>query len=95
MQIGVVASDGSGEPKLFDVSQRRPVFHWTSTNTLDYAAGTFSSSSIWRQPLNGDAKKLVDFPDRIFNFAWSTDGKNLAVSRGRLHGDAVLITNLP
>ena len=95
MQIGVVAADGSGEPRLFDVSQRRPVFHWTSENSFDYAAGTFNSSSLWRQPLEGEARKLIDFPDRVFNFAWSDDGKNLVVSRGRLHGDAVMISNLP
>jgi Tol biopolymer transport system component len=91
-QIGVIATDGSGEPKLFDVSRRRPMFHWTSDDAFDYVA---DSSSLWRQPINGEAKKLVDFPDRVFNFAWSIDGKNLAVSRGRLHGDAVLISNLP
>jgi Tol biopolymer transport system component/DNA-binding winged helix-turn-helix (wHTH) protein len=95
VQIGVVAADGSGEPKLFDVPVRRPVFYWTSNETFDYAAGSFNASSIWRQSLKGDAKKLIEFPDRIFNFAWSNDGTDLVVSRGRLLGDAVLISNLP
>lgn len=61
-----------------------------------YSAGTFNSSSLWRQPLDGgNPQKLIDFPDRVFNFAWSHDGKNLAVTRGKQPGDAVLITNLP
>ena len=61
-----------------------------------YVAGTPNSSSLWRQPLDGsEPQKLCEFPDRISNFAWSHDGKNLVVSRGKQHGDAILITNLP
>jgi len=49
-----------------------------------------------RQPLaGGEPEKLFDFPDRIFNFAWSKDWKNFVVSRGKQQGDAILITNLP
>lgn len=95
IQIGVIASDGSGDPRLFDVRVRRPIFHWTSDDTFDYIAGTFNTSAIWRQPLNGESRKLIDFPDRIFNFAWSSDGKDLVVSRGKLVGDAVMVSNLP
>lgn len=95
IQIGVISADGSGEPMLFDVAARRSLFRWTSNDTFDYLAGTFNSSSLWRQPLDGEARKLIDFPDRVFNFVWSGNGKDLVVSRGRLLGDAVLITNLP
>jgi len=95
VQIGVLPADGSGEPRLFDVSVRRPIFRWTSDRTLDYPAGSFNTSSLWRLSLDGESKKLVDFPDRLFNFAWSANGKDLVVSRGTLRGDAVLVSNLP
>jgi Tol biopolymer transport system component len=76
---------------------RRPITHWSTDSTaFDYAAGPFNSSSLWRQPVGGgEPQKLCEFPDRIFNFAWSRDRKYLAVSRGKLQGDALLITNLP
>ena len=94
--IGVLPTSGSGEPQLFNLPMRRPFVQWTSETTFDYAAGTFNASSLLRQTLAGGASQnLLDFPDRIFNFAWSHDGKNLVVSRGKQQGDAILITNLP
>lgn len=97
MQIGVLPTDGSSAPKLFDLPLRRPIVHWSvDAAALDYAAGAFNSSSLWRQLLaGGEPQKLLDVPDRVFGFSWSPDGKNLAVSRGKLRGDAILITNLP
>lgn len=97
MQIGVVASDGSGEPRVFDLQMRKPMIQWSPDSTaFYYAAGTFNSSALMRQPIDGGSPQtLIEFPDRVFNFAWSQDGKNLAVARGRLSGDAILITNLP
>jgi len=97
MQIGVLPADGNAEPKMFDLQMRRPIIQWSADSTaFYYAEGTFNSSSLWRQPLaGGDAQKVLDFPDRLFNFAWLPDGKNLVVARGNQHGDAILITNLP
>jgi Tol biopolymer transport system component/DNA-binding winged helix-turn-helix (wHTH) protein len=95
-QIGVLPTEGDSEPQLFNLPMRRPFVQWTSDTAFDYAAGTFNSSSIWRQTLTGgEPQKLLEFPDRIFNFAWSQDGKNLVVARGKQQGDAILITNLP
>jgi eukaryotic-like serine/threonine-protein kinase len=95
--IGALPTDGAAEPKLFDLAARRLITQWAPDGaSFDYAAGLFNSSSLWRQPVGGgEAQKLCDFPDRVFNYAWSRDRKFLAVSRGKLHGDALLITNLP
>ncbi len=51
--------------------------------------------NLWVQPLAGGAPKpITDFKaDRIFDFAWSRDGKQLAVSRGRVNRDVVLLTD--
>jgi len=97
LQIGVIPTDGSAEPKIFKLPMRRPIIQWTVDSTaFDFSAGTFNSSSLWRQPLNNSKpQKLIDFPDRIYNFAWSRDGKKLVVARGKQQGDAILITNLP
>jgi TolB protein len=97
MQIGVIPSDGSGEPKIFDLPLRRPMVRWAADSlSFYYSSGEFTSSGLWRQPLDGGPpQKLIDFPDRIFTFAWSPDGKHLAVGRGKQLGDAILVTNLP
>jgi hypothetical protein len=97
MQIGALPADGAAEPKLFDLPARRPIIQWSAdSDAFYYIAGT-PPSSLSRQPLDGgEPQKLCDFPaDRIFNFAWSHDRKNLVLSRGKQHGDAILITNLP
>ena len=95
--IGALPADGAAEPKLFELPARRSITQWSADGaSFDYAAGIFNSSSLWRQPIaGGKPQKICDFPERIFNLAWSRDGKTLAVSRGRQQGDALLITNLP
>jgi Tol biopolymer transport system component len=52
-------------------------------------------ANIWTQPLTGGAPtKITDFKsDQIFDFAWSRDGKQLAVSRGKTTRDVVLLTD--
>jgi serine/threonine protein kinase len=52
-------------------------------------------SNLWAQPVDGAApKQLTNFPsDRIFWFDFSRDGKQLALSRGTMTSDVVLISN--
>ena len=52
-------------------------------------------SNLWGHPIDGSTpKQLTRFEgDRIFSFAYSPDGTRLALSRGRLIGDVVLIRN--
>jgi Tol biopolymer transport system component len=96
LTIGILPADGAAAPKLFDLPVRRPIIQWSASSTsFDYTAG-LNVSSLWRQPLDGGKpQKLRDFPNRIFNLAWSRDGKNLVLSLGEQQGDALLITNLP
>ncbi len=51
--------------------------------------------NIISQPVDGGPpKRLTDFSsDLIFSFAWSHDGKQLALARGTLTHDVVLISN--
>lgn len=95
-KIGVLAI-GGGEPKLFDLAQRPAAIRWAKDSSAFYfISGAGNNTTLWRQPLaGGEPQKVIDFPDRVFNFAWSPDGKNLVVARGRQIGDAVLISNLP
>ena len=50
-------------------------------------------ANVWSQPLDGGKPtQLTNFEgDPIFNFAWSHDSKWLALARGRVTDDVVLI----
>lgn len=50
--------------------------------------------NIWSQPLDGSASKQITnySSERIFDFGWSPDGKQLAVIRGAWKNEAVLIS---
>jgi Tol biopolymer transport system component len=50
---------------------------------------------IWVQPLKGGPpKQWTHFASgQIFNFAWSRDGNKLALARGGISGDIVVIAN--
>ena len=52
-------------------------------------------SNLWSQPIDGSAaKKITDWKsERIFDFAWSQDGKQLALSRGVITNDVVLMND--
>ena len=51
------------------------------------------AGNLWVQPLDGGSPKQLTFftSDRIDDFAFSHDGKQLALLRGRTNRDVVLI----
>lgn len=51
--------------------------------------------NIWARPLGGGPpRQLTDFKsDQTYAFAWSRDGKQLALARGTRASDVVLITD--
>lgn len=57
---------------------------------------TATVSNLWSLPVDGgQATQLTHFDrDNIFSFAFSADGQQLAMSRGRIKGDLVLIRNI-
>jgi eukaryotic-like serine/threonine-protein kinase len=102
-KLAVLPSVGGVPIKFFDIpipylqhfSWQR--IRWTADGqALTYIARRGGISNIWSQPLEGGpAKQLTDFKSgEIFNFAWSSDGKQLACSRGSIISDVVLISDL-
>jgi eukaryotic-like serine/threonine-protein kinase len=94
-QIAVIPFQGGQPVKMFDSpgSFGRTI-HWTGDGqNLAYVDTKGGISNIWMQGLAGGLpKQLTDFKDqRIFGFAWSRDGKQLALSRGVVNSDVVLI----
>jgi len=70
------------------------VVRWApSGDALTYIESRQATQALWNQPLAGGAPHpLLDMHgDRIFNFAWSREGR-LAVSHGRSSTDVVLFS---
>jgi hypothetical protein len=62
---------------------------------VSYAAAHNGVWNIWSQPLDGGKPvQLTSWQSEvIFAFAWSQDGKQLAVARGLQTNDVILISN--
>jgi Tol biopolymer transport system component len=83
-----------GEPsKLIDFASN--YLCWSPDGSSLAYVDERNPSAIFDQPIHGGpSRQLADFkPDRIFSFAWSRDGKQLAVARGTLTHDVILITD--
>jgi len=70
------------------------VLRWTPDGRgIVYVVTKRGVANLWQQLLpEGTTTALTQFTkQRIYNFAWSPDGKQLAVARGKPTSDAVLI----
>jgi Tol biopolymer transport system component len=88
----------SGEPVKFFKQGNFPRINRSLEWTPDgkgvlYERTQKGASNLWQQPINGGApEQVTHFSDQqIFGFAWSRDGKTLAVARGPVSRDAVLV----
>jgi serine/threonine protein kinase len=94
--LTVVPAAGGSPLYSFDVPMGAFEIHWAPDGkALDYRLTRGGASNIWRQPLaGGSPNQITNFKsDLIFCFAWSRDGKQLALARGTVSSDVVLISN--
>ena len=99
-KVKMIIMPPSGEPAIHEFDMlptRNSKFAFTPDDkSVAYTAlDDQGVANIWSQSLQGGApKKITGFKsDNIFDFAWSPDGKQLAVSRGRTSRDVVLLTD--
>ena len=98
-KIEIVPFAGGPATNSFDVSPAfvpdlHPILRWTADGSaLTYIDEWNGVDNIWSQPVNGGPRKpLTNFKsDSISSFAWSRDGKRLAISRGPVTTDVVLL----
>jgi serine/threonine protein kinase len=70
-------------------------WHWSGDGKAIVYVNTLGTvSNLWSQPIDGGAaKQITNFKaDRILTFAFSPDGRKLALARGSTASDAVLIS---
>jgi serine/threonine protein kinase len=97
-KLGIMPSSGGALLHSFDV----PTFESGKIRfTPDGQGIAFAGqdaqgvANLWVQPINGgQLRQITDFKrETIFDFAWSPDGKQLALSRGQTTRDVVLLTD--
>jgi eukaryotic-like serine/threonine-protein kinase len=100
-KIGVIPFAGGQPIKTFDYSASSvpgyPIIRWSQNGrALNYIRDRGDVSNIWAQPIEGGRpEQITDFSaGQIFSFAWSKDGRRLALARGSQTSDVVLIRNL-
>jgi Tol biopolymer transport system component len=94
VKLAIIPFEGGSPLKMFDTIP--PPFSWTADGrSLTYIVDRAGVSNLWKQPIDGGpATQLTNFKtDRIFWFAWSDDEKQLAMVRGAIASDLVLISD--
>lgn len=100
-KLAIIPFSGGKAVKLFDLP---PTFdfipdvpmRWTpNSQSLVYAVDAGGFDNLWAQPVaGGPHRALTHFTSqRIYYFAFSHDGKQIAIGRGTPSSDVVLISN--
>jgi eukaryotic-like serine/threonine-protein kinase len=94
VKIAIYPIEGGEPHRILDLSGYS-YFRWMPDGRALAYVHEKNFSAINSQPIDGaPPKQLTDFkPDRIFSFAWSPDGKQLALARGTVNKDVILISN--
>ncbi|MGI8885045.1 MAG: TolB family protein [Pyrinomonadaceae bacterium] len=95
-RIGIISSDGGSILQRLDVpaSLKENEIRWSPDDrSLFYIGADGSVGNVWNLLLDGgETKQITNFKTHYLeDFAWSPDGKTLAVSRSLTVSDAVLI----
>ena len=95
-QLKVIEFDGGVLLKQFDWPASAGEPRWApGGEAIDYVLTRNGVSNVWQQNLTGGAsKQITNFESgQIFDFDWSRDGRQLALTRGTESSDVVLISN--
>ena len=96
-QLAIVSFEDGKTVKTFDLPPSAfgtPHFDWTPDGkAVLYVDARGGVGNIWSQPIDGSPAKQMTFfnTDQIFAFDFSADGKRIALARGNVSNDVVLI----
>lgn len=100
--LAILPLEGKQAIKTFAISfpfgslYEQVTLQWTPDGTgINYIVLRDGVSNIWRQmAAGGDPVPITNFTEgRVFNFAFSPDHKQIALARGKVISDVVLIEN--
>jgi eukaryotic-like serine/threonine-protein kinase len=95
-KIGVVPATGGALRFIGNYPFGAGTLRWSRDGkSLQYTLIRNGATNLWEQPLTGgDPHQLTKFTaGRIFDYAWSRDGKQLFLTRGNDNNDVILMTN--
>ncbi|MGI8960388.1 MAG: protein kinase domain-containing protein [Bryobacteraceae bacterium] len=101
-KLGTVTFEGGQPQKEFEIPRgaNYNTTEWQLTwspdgRGIEFPVTRAGVDNLWSQPLDGSRPvQITDFKsDRIYGLDWSHDGTQLALARGRVTRDAVLITD--
>lgn len=99
-KLGIMPFNGGPLAKTFEIPNEvifQSLVRWTPNGkSLALIRNQRGVSNIWTHPIDGsEPRQLTRFnSEQIFWFDWSRDGTRLAVSRGHISSDVVLIKDL-
>ncbi len=97
LQLAILSTENPENVTFTEIDALRQAVDLSADSKfLNYVAGNVKETGIFQQSLEKGAQPTQILPTTqftIFNFAWSPSGENLAVSRGQLLRDVVLLTN--
>jgi len=97
LALKAISFDGGAPVHQFDWRALAGSPRWAPKgDALQYVLTKNGVSNLWEQKLTGGPpKQITRFQSGlIFDFAWSRDGKQLALTRGSESSDVILISNL-
>lgn len=96
-EVGIISTEIKAEPKFFKIPTMREKIQWTAdSKSFDYLQNNTEDGKLWRLTMadNAEPKLLLAMPKFfLYAFAWSPDGKTLALARGKQENDVVLLKN--
>lgn len=98
-QLAIISFADGKTIKTFDLPPSAfatPNFDWTADGkSILYVDTRAGVGNVWSQPIEGGAAKQLTFfkTDRIFSFDLSANGKSMALARGSVSNDVVLIAD--
>ena len=92
-KMAIIPIEGGAPVKTLDMGWGWA--RWTPDGRALAYIDRRSLSNIISQPLDGGPpRQLTDFKsERIFSFAWSREGKQLALARGSVTNDVIVISD--
>ena len=95
--LAIFPAAGGDRAKTFDLKGETSQLAWAPDGqSVTYAVGDVVADNLWNQAMRGGPPRRITKFDTggILSFAWSRNGKRLAVARGSRSQDVVLINNL-
>lgn len=97
LQAAILSTENPDEVRFIEVAAWNQTLRWSrDSRHFEFVAGNVKENAIARGTLDSPAEPTILLSaaqGSIFNFAWSPGGENLAIARGQLLRDVVLLVN--